>query len=98
MNTNFTQLQGRLRRICRVFALLTILTALGQASAHSQTIPLRRSISPEKPMWLIHVDTWNTADPQKMIDLIPKDIRPYVVINISISINHDATTGKWIQT
>ncbi|MFA9390362.1 MAG: glycoside hydrolase family 98 domain-containing protein [Prolixibacteraceae bacterium] len=57
--------------------------------------PLRRPISPEQPMWLIHIDTWNYADPQKIIDLVPEDIRPFVVMNISISINHDAATSKW---
>ena len=46
-------------------------------------------------MWLIHIDSWNYADPQKIIDLVPPDIRPYVVMNISISINHDETTGQF---
>ena len=50
---------------------------------------LRRPISPEQPMWLVHIDTWNWADPQKIIDLIPEDILPYVVFNISLSINWD---------
>jgi hypothetical protein len=58
---------------------------------------MRRPISADKPMWLIHIDTWNLADPQKIIDMVPEDIRPYVVFNISLSINHDATTGKWLQ-
>jgi len=53
--------------------------------------PFRRSISPSQPMWLVHIDTWNYADPQKIIDLIPADIRPYVVMNISLSISHDNT-------
>jgi len=57
--------------------------------------PLRRPISPEQPMWLIHIDTWNYADPQKIIDLVPKDIRPYVVMNISLSINHDEETSRF---
>lgn len=56
---------------------------------------IRRTISPEQPMWLIHIDTWNFPDPQKIIDLVPIDIRPYVVFNISLSINHDSETGKW---
>jgi len=57
--------------------------------------PLRRPISPDQPMFIVHIDTWNYADPQKIIDLIPADIRPYVVMNISLSINHDATTGAY---
>jgi Glycosyl hydrolase family 98/Secretion system C-terminal sorting domain/Glycosyl hydrolase family 98 C-terminal domain len=56
---------------------------------------LRRPISPDQPMWLVHIDTWNYADPQKIIDLIPEDIRPYVVMNISISISHDVATGRF---
>jgi fibronectin type 3 domain-containing protein len=56
---------------------------------------LRRPISPEQPMWLIHIDTWNYADPQKIIDLIPADIRPYVVMNISLSISHNAETSQF---
>jgi len=58
--------------------------------------PLRRPISPQQPMWLVHIDTWNWADPQKIIDLVPMDVRPYVVFNISLSINHDAETGQWL--
>ncbi|MBQ8624086.1 MAG: glycosyl hydrolase [Oscillospiraceae bacterium] len=47
---------------------------------------LRRVVSSEQPMWIVHIDTWNYADPQKIIDLIPEDIKPYVVFNISLSI------------
>jgi len=60
-----------------------------------QNAPLRRPVSPNKPMWLIHIDTWNYADPQKIIDLIPVDIRPYVVMNISLSISHDVATSQF---
>ena len=35
---------------------------------------LRRPISPEQPAWFVHIDSWNYADPQKIIDLIPADI------------------------
>ena len=81
--------------------LLTVLLVLilARPSAEAQTgAPLRRPISPNQPSWFIHIDTWNHADPQKIIDLVPPDIRPYVVFNISVSINHDAATGKWLQT
>jgi hypothetical protein len=57
--------------------------------------PMRRPISPDQPMFIIHIDTWNYADPQKIIDLIPEEIRPFVVMNISLSINHDETTGEF---
>lgn len=56
---------------------------------------LRRPISNEQPVWLVHIDTWNLADPQKIIDLIPEDIKPYVVFNLSLSINH--REDKWLQ-
>ncbi|BCU77597.1 hypothetical protein llg_23120 [Luteolibacter sp. LG18] len=46
-------------------------------------------------MWLVHIDTWNYPDPQKIIALIPPDIRPYVVMNISLSISHNETTGQF---
>src|ERR1041385_866780 len=64
---------------------------------YTTSAPLRRPISPSQPVWLIHIDSWNLADPQKIIDMVPADIRPYVVFNISLSIYHDATTGQWLQ-
>lgn len=56
---------------------------------------MRRPISPEQPMWLIHIDTWNYPDPKKIIELIPEDIRPFVVMNISLSISHDVATSRF---
>jgi hypothetical protein len=56
---------------------------------------LRRPISPQQPMWLVHIDTWNYPDPQKIIDLIPADIRPYVVMNISLSISHTTSNSQF---
>ncbi len=49
----------------------------------------RRPINNENPLWLIHVDVWNKADPQKIIDLIPDDIKPYVCLNLSLSCGYD---------
>ncbi len=49
----------------------------------------RRPIDSKHPMWLVHVDVWNKADPQKIIDLIPTSIRPYVVMNLSLSCQYD---------
>lgn len=57
--------------------------------------PLRRPVSPNQPMWLIHIDVWNYPDPQEIIDLIPTDIRPFVVMNLSLSVSHNATTGQF---
>lgn len=47
-------------------------------------------------MWLIHTDNWNYPDPQKIIDLIPKDICPYVIMNISLSISYDSEASRFI--
>ena len=57
--------------------------------------PLRRPISPTQPAWFVHIDNWNDADPQKIIDMIPEDIKPYVVFNISMSISHNEETGAF---
>lgn len=58
---------------------------------------LRRPVSPQQPMWIFHIDTWLNPDPQKVIDLIPEDILPYVVFNISLSVDGDRETGKWTK-
>lgn len=80
----------------KAFFILVCLLFLTQASLFAQSVtPLRRPVSPQQPMWLIHIDTWNYADPQKIIDLIPSDIRPYVVMNISLSISHDVATSRF---
>lgn len=52
---------------------------------------MRRSISPSQPMWMVHIDSWNYPDPQKIINLIPKNVKPYVVFNISLSSNESVT-------
>lgn len=58
--------------------------------------PLRRVVSPEQPMWIVHIDTWNTADPERIIELIPEDILPYVVFNISMSINWNENEKRFM--
>ena len=61
---------------------------LSQFSAFSQQrTPLRRPTSTTSPMWIIHIDTWNAADPEKIIKLVPEDIKPYVVFNVSLSVS-----------
>ena len=49
----------------------------------------RRPIDSQHPLWMIHIDVWNTADPQKIINLLPEDIRPYVCMNLSLSCQYD---------
>lgn len=56
---------------------------------------LRRPIGPDSPAWFVHIDSWNYADPNKIIDLIPEDILPYCIFNLSLSVSHDETTGRF---
>ena len=86
-----------LRPLLRVLPLsLLLFVFIAQFATVAQAAaPLRRPISPRQPMWLVHIDTWNYADPQKIIDLIPADIRPFVVMNISLSISHDEATSQF---
>ena len=58
------------------FCCLTITTYAGN---------LRRPISPEQPAWFIHIDVRNNADPQKIIEMVPEDVRPFVIFNIATS-------------
>lgn len=66
--------------------ILFILLLIGVSSVSAQS---RRPIDNKHPMWLIHVDVWNNANPQNVIDLIPDDIKPYVVLNLSLSCAYD---------
>ena len=59
--------------------------------------PYRREVSPEQPMWIVHIDSWNEADPEKIIDLIPEEILPYIVFNISLSINWDEEQQRFTR-
>ena len=69
-----------LYRICLVCLLLA-----GQHMAAQE----RRPIDSQHPLWMIHIDVWNVADPQKIIDLIPEDVKPYVCMNLSLSCQYD---------
>ncbi len=66
--------------------ILAALLLLNAVSASSQS---RRPIDSRHPMWLIHIDVWNTADPQRIIDLIPADVKPFVCFNLSLSCQYD---------
>lgn len=80
----------------KALLILVMLLISSLVSLFAQTNEsLRRPISPQQPMWIVHIDTWNNADPQKIIDLIPKDIRPFVVMNISLSVSHDEETYRF---
>jgi hypothetical protein len=73
-----------------IFFLLLAFSA--GLAANAQT---RRPIDSRHPAWMIHVDVWNKADPQKIIDLIPAEIKPYAIINLSLSCQYDVDKGVY---
>lgn len=66
--------------------LLFLFLLCSQIVCEAQT---RRPIDSKHPMWLVHIDVWNNADPQKIINLIPDEVKPYVVLNLSMSCAYD---------
>ena len=66
-----------------------LLTLLLLTAAQSMTAKQRRPIDSQHPLWFIHVDVWYKADPQKIIDLIPDEVKPYVCMNLSLSCGFD---------
>ena len=76
----------------RLLLLSLLLTCSMMVLAHSGT-ELRRPISPEQPAWIIHIDVWNYADPQKIIDMVPEDVRPFVIFNIATSSSDDKSAN-----
>ena len=58
---------------------------------------MRRPCDPEHPMLIVHIDTWNVADPAKIIATIPEKLRPYCVFNISLSINWSSDKHEWLM-
>ena len=67
-------------------AFVALLTLFCLQTAWGQQ---RRPVDNQHPLWLVHIDVWNTADPQKIINLIPDDIKPYVCMNLSLSCQYD---------
>ena len=59
-------------------------------AAQTVTAQSCRPIDNQHPLWFIHVDVWYKADPQKIIDLIPDEVKPYVCLNLSLSCQFDA--------
>ena len=74
-----------MKRYCYFYLLLLCMLMTGTQLWAQQ----RRPIDSQHPMWMIHVDVWNVADPQKIIDLIPEEIKPYVCMNLSLSCQYD---------
>ena len=75
-----------------LFALSLLMFLLASNSVMAQQ---RRPVDSQHPLWLIHIDVWNSADPQKIIDLIPDDIKPYVCMNLSLSCQYDTETNMY---
>ena len=80
----------RLFKMFMMFAVFTLATVTASAQE-------RRPIDEKHPMWLIHVDIWNQADPQKIIDLIPDDIKPFVCLNLSLSCSYDKEKDVYMR-
>lgn len=55
----------------------------------------RRPVDSKHPLWFVHVDVWNKADPQKIIDLIPDEVKPYICINLSLSCQYDTAKNVY---
>lgn len=77
------------RILIRFFALMLLM------SVQTVSAQQRRPIDSQHPLWLIHIDVWNSADPQKIIDQIPDAIKPYVCMNLSLSCQFDTKTGMY---
>ncbi len=75
-------------RMKRLYLYLSLSIFFSLLSLGSVVAQERRPIDNEHPLWMIHIDVWNQADPQKIIDLIPADIRPYVCMNLSLSCSY----------
>lgn len=73
----------------RFIASLVLLCLLLNTAFVSVRAQERRPIDPQHPAWIIHIDVWNNADPQAIIDLIPDDIKPYAIMNLSMSCSYD---------
>ena len=84
MNKYYFCSANYLSNMKRLFLLLLLVLVITGTNAQS-----RRPIDSQHPLWLIHIDVWNKADPQKIIDLIPDDIKPYVCMNLSLSCQYD---------
>ena len=77
-----------------LIALSFLIFSLSFSSVAAQS---RRPIDNEHPLWMIHIDVWNAADPQKIIDLVPEDIRPWVCMNLSLSCQYDKDNNVYIK-
>ncbi len=79
-------------RSLRSFFIIALMTLAAISTVSAQE---RRPIDSQHPLWLVHIDVWNAADPQKIIDLVPDDIKPYVCMNLSMSCAYDVDRGVY---
>lgn len=70
-------------------AILFVSLLMFLFASNSMMAQQRRPVDSQHPLWLVHVDVWYKADPQKIINLIPEDLRPYVCLNLSLSCQYD---------
>ena len=85
---------GNSNGILQTFEKMSLNAEPFTASAVSN---FRRTVNNESPMWIVHIDSWNYPDPEKIIDLVPEDVLPYVVFNVSLSINWSSTEHRWLM-
>jgi len=76
-------------------AILFVSLLMFLFASNSMMAQQRRPVDSQHPLWLVHIDVWNSADPQKIIDLIPDDIKPYVCMNLSLSCQFDTNTSMY---
>ena len=81
----------------RIFLFLAVLALQCSFFVGSTSAQQRRPIDNQHPIWMIHIDVWNAADPQKIIDLIPDDIKPYVCMNLSLSCQYDKERAVYLM-
>ncbi len=83
-----------MKRLSILFVLLALQCSLLVNGMMAQQ---RRPIDSQHPLWMIHIDVWNAADPQKIIDMVPEDIRPYVCMNLSLSCQYDKDRAVYLM-
>jgi len=71
-------------------AALFLLFVSTQFDVNAQAA-MRRPISTSSPAYLLHIDVWVNADPKKVIELIPEELRPYIIFNVALSVSDPAT-------
>lgn len=81
----------------RIYSLCLLTAVLCFLFINNLCAQQRRPIDNQHPLWMIHVDVWNAADPQKIIDLIPEDVRPYICMNLSLSCQYDKERAVYLM-